>query len=165
MLLASEVDDETVAEISDIDSQLFDETYIWPKEAIEKNLKNIFKLTFVCKNDEELIGYIITSAHYDKEKKRNTIVIESIAVKSEYQNQGIGKNLLSKVIKKWNIGEDAFIVLLVNKDNVQARKFYESLGFEACEDYSIADYDDDITMGVKQSVLMEFLNKKAQSKR
>jgi len=89
---------------------------------------------FVGEMDEKLIGFVhvlvrdtpvfpvIIPQHY--------AVIDEIAVKSEFQNHGIGKMLMEKA-QEWATANGAlFIELNVYKFNKNAISFYERLGFQ-----------------------------------
>jgi ribosomal protein S18 acetylase RimI-like enzyme len=89
---------------------------------------------FVVEMDEKLIGFvhvlvrdtpvfpIIIPQHY--------AVIDGIAVKSEFQNHGIGKILMEKA-QEWATTNGAeFIELNVYEFNRNAISFYERLGYQ-----------------------------------
>jgi ribosomal protein S18 acetylase RimI-like enzyme len=89
---------------------------------------------FVVEMDEKLIGFvhvlvrdtpvfpIIISQHH--------AVIDGIAVKSDFQNHGIGKMLMEKA-QEWAMTNGAvFIELNVYEFNQNAISFYERLGYQ-----------------------------------
>jgi diamine N-acetyltransferase len=89
---------------------------------------------FVVEMDEKLIGFvhvlvrdtpvfpIIISQHY--------AVIDGIAVKSEFQNHGIGKILMERAQEWATTNGAAFIELNVYEFNRSGISFYERLGYQ-----------------------------------
>lgn len=71
----------------------------------------------------KIIGYIICSI-----KNNDTLHIHRIAVKEKYQKNGIGTELIERIIKNSN-NIMKYIILKVRKDNIAAQKFYEKHGF------------------------------------
>jgi len=89
---------------------------------------------FVVEMDDQLIGFVhvllrdtpdlpvIVPQHY--------AVIDGIAVKSEFQNHGIGK-MLMETAREWASANGAvFIELNVYEFNKNAISFYERLGYQ-----------------------------------
>ena len=56
------------------------------------------------------------------------MTIEAIGVDSNYQNKGIGKQLMDYVISIAKEQGCNTVALTVNKENITAIKFYEKLG-------------------------------------
>jgi len=89
---------------------------------------------FVAEMDEKLIGFVhvlvrdtpvfpvIIPQHY--------AVIDGIAVKSEFQNHGIGKMLMEKAQEWATTNSAVFIELNVYEFNKNAISFYERLGYQ-----------------------------------
>ncbi len=89
---------------------------------------------FVVEMDEKLIGFVhvlvrdtpvfpvIIPQHY--------AVIDGIAVKSEFQNHGIGKMLMEKAQEWAKTNGAVFIELNVYEFNKNAISFYERLGYQ-----------------------------------
>jgi diamine N-acetyltransferase len=88
---------------------------------------------FVAEVDEELVGFIhilvrdtpvfpvLIQQHY--------AVIDGIAIKSEFQNQGLGRILMEKA-QEWAVIKGAeYIELNVYEFNENAISFYERLGY------------------------------------
>ena len=61
------------------------------------------------------------------------IFISIIAVSKSYRSQGLGKQLMANVVE---LISDKFnsISLEVSKDNISAKRLYESFGFKIVED-------------------------------
>ena len=89
---------------------------------------------FVVEMDQKLIGFVhvlvrdtpvfpvIIPQHY--------AVIDGIAVKSEFQNHGIGKMLMEKAQEWATTNAAVFIELNVYEFNKNAISFYERLGYQ-----------------------------------
>lgn len=88
----------------------------------------------VAEIDENLVGFVHivlrdTPAH-PIFKPRNYVVVESIGVSSEYQNQGMGR-MLMEAVHVWAAEKGATsIELNVYEFNHKAINFYQRLGYE-----------------------------------
>ena len=63
--------------------------------------------------------------------------VNSLAVKDNYRNQGIGKKLFSRVKNKAKQNNCSLLNLTVRADNVTAIKFYENQGFKILKQINI----------------------------
>jgi ribosomal protein S18 acetylase RimI-like enzyme len=79
--------------------------------------------TQIIKYKEQEIGYIAI-----KETGKE-IYIENLLIVEEFQNLGIGKEIMEKVIEKAS-SEKKLMRLQVFKINSNAQRFYQKLGFE-----------------------------------
>lgn len=68
----------------------------------------------------EIISHDIISSNY--------YYIDDVCVRKEYRNQGVGKSLLMNLIKKAD-ENDYGIMLTVYRDNIIAKRLYDSVGF------------------------------------
>lgn len=89
-------------------------------------VKNFPKYNFVCKQDNEIVGYLLGCPNFLDEKP-DEIILMSIAVSEEHRNKGIAKNLIKLFLKE--VGKKRCI-LQVRESN-KAIKLYESLGFKS----------------------------------
>jgi len=78
-------------------------------------------------DDKDLVGIIrvVGDGH-------SIIYIQDIVVSPDYQRQGIGKNLLERVLDKY---KHVYQKILLTMNEEKTVKFYESVGFEA--DYNL----------------------------
>lgn len=86
-------------------------------------------VTFGAFEEAELVG-IVTVVKESKIKLSHRANIASMYVLPQYRKRGIGRNLMIEALR--NIKERAIIeqvYLSVSKDNIQANKLYNSLGF------------------------------------
>jgi len=99
------------------------------KEAITKISKNLEKFPFIVNNEKEVSGFLI----YDLKKSKCNILW--MAVRKSNQRKGIGKRLISelvKICKKNNISKIHVDTLADTEDYGPykiTRKFYLSQGF------------------------------------
>lgn len=96
----------------------------WTKENFEKELQLKFSHFFVCKEKENVLGYIV---FWSIGEEGN---IMNIAVKKEYRGIGIGKMLLNYIIEFSRERNIKQIFLEVREKNLIAKKLYRSLGFK-----------------------------------
>ncbi|MDR2790761.1 MAG: ribosomal protein S18-alanine N-acetyltransferase [Campylobacteraceae bacterium] len=80
---------------------------------------------FISKIDDKIAGYILLLTRKKSSKAR----IYSIAVKKEFQQQGIGKKLLEESFAWTKKSGKKAVSLEVNAANFSAVKLYEKAGF------------------------------------
>lgn len=104
------------------------ERELYPQPWSEKDFEEILAQEpfwfWVAKKENEIVGYLVCQVVGEEAELHN------IAVAKAHQRQGIGKQLLQKLIgdlKQKNISE---IYLMVRASNLPAQKLYASLGFE-----------------------------------
>ena len=113
-------------------------------EILEKDIINLYtdvKWTSYLKDIPSLIKGIKSSFYYitayDKEKLvgfirvigdgETIIYIQDILVLNEYQNQGIGTNLIEKVLNKF---ENVRQIVLITDDTLGTNNFYKKIGLK-----------------------------------
>jgi len=87
---------------------------------------------YFCHLDGHLVAYFkINQAGAQSEfQKDNGLELERIYVISEYQKQGIGKQLLDYVLKLAKSRKMSYVWLGVWQENLRAIRFYEQNGFQ-----------------------------------
>jgi len=107
-----------------MESKIFSDP--WTKKMIKNEFNS--KLTLVLgmfnKNNKELVGYSFLFNIYDE------IHINNIAVKTNYQNKGLGKKLLDYIIKYSKRNKFRLITLEVRPSNSTAVNLYSKSGFK-----------------------------------
>ncbi len=93
------------------------------REGIDTFLKRNPNTNFVCRNDDELIGAIL-SGH----DGRRGYIYHAV-VKSNYRRLGIGKKLVKEVITALELEGINKVALVVFCNNQKGNAFWESLGF------------------------------------
>ena len=83
--------------------------------------------TKIIEQNGKEVGYIVLKETIDE------IYIENLLIENEFQNLGIGKAIMEKIIERAN-SEEKLIRLQVFKINIKAQKFYQNLGFEKNSD-------------------------------
>lgn len=97
----------------------------WSRDYLALNIKLFGKLClfYVAKLKGSVVGYIVCWL------SEETAHIHNISVKKEYQNHGVGSQLLMFLfdeLKKRNVKN---VVLEVRVSNIRAIKLYEKFGF------------------------------------
>ena len=118
-------------EINNLSADLFLELYTsvgWEppcKEQIERALRNTIA-TFVAYEADTPVGMVRLIGD-----GAMSFYIKDFAVIPEYQSKGVGKFLIENIEKyiKESVGDWAVSLELIS--TIEARKFYEKMGFEA----------------------------------
>ncbi|MHA1270424.1 MAG: GNAT family N-acetyltransferase [Candidatus Helarchaeota archaeon] len=104
-----------------------------------KSLYNIFHRNypdlFLVAEDpttSEIIGFILVSIT-KKFEAQDTGLVYAIAIDPNYQNKGIGKELIKKLTENLIKRDISSLYLHVKETNNKAIKFYSSLGFKTLE--------------------------------
>lgn len=109
-------------------------------------IKNNVKILVIEKNDE-IVGFASLCPSRDADTHPQTCgEISAIYLHPNVWHQGLGKQLCQKVfveLKKMGFNE---VILWVLKENNQARRFYESLGFISTEKTKAEKYNENITL-------------------
>jgi ribosomal protein S18 acetylase RimI-like enzyme len=79
----------------------------------------------LAEEKEQLVGFASYELHFENNKETR---LHKIYVLPEIQGKGVGKKLLSEIIKIAQRNNDQRISLTVNRTN-EALKFYQKLGF------------------------------------
>lgn len=72
---------------------------------------------------KQIVGFMVLS------EKNNEIYIENLLIDRQFQNSGVGTEVMQRMIQK-SISEKKSIRLQVFKINTKAQKFYQDLEFE-----------------------------------
>jgi ribosomal-protein-alanine N-acetyltransferase len=112
------------ARCAELEAQLFEGDDPWPERAFLAELaaKHIHYLA--ARTEDKLVGYAGISRLGRKQPYEYEI--HTIGVDPAYQGQGIGRQLVTKLIE---IADGGVIFLEVRTDNEVAIALYESLGF------------------------------------
>jgi ribosomal protein S18 acetylase RimI-like enzyme len=122
--LTQDIVSERTSELIDIDKVIVDDE-TWGYENFIMNLCGKWDNSYVLFINNEIAGYIVCSI-----KNKQTLHIHRLAVKKDYQKMGVGTHLINEVTK--NIDKNIEnITLMVHKDNMRAKKFYEKNKFDS----------------------------------
>lgn len=96
----------------------------WGKNNYIAELKRPDALLFVAKDKDQVIGFVSA--------RLITKIVEvlNIAVMPQYRKRGIGNLLLNKVLDITRLDNCESCWLEVRESNLEARKFYQSNGFD-----------------------------------
>ena len=112
---------ENVSDVYKVELTAF--SHPWSKKAFLDELVNPLAKYFVLYKDEKVVGYaglwhIVDEGH-----------ITNIAIKKDYQGQGLSNYLLKEMIKYKNENSLTFLTLEVRESNIVAQKLYEKYNF------------------------------------
>ena len=103
-----------------------------------KSLNFYFKIgkIFIAKDKENVVGLIVCKTEQYWEGP--VIIIEDLAVKEEYKEQGIGKNLITKIEDYAKQNKIKRILFKTHKKS-SAVDFYKKLGYK--QNKNILDFE------------------------
>lgn len=114
---------ENIGELIEIDSAIkIDER--WKNENFLIELYGKWDNSYVALRENTITGFIICSI-----KNETTLHIHRFSVREEFQNMGVGTQLITAVINSANIKINR-ITLKVKVDNIRAHNFYDRFGFK-----------------------------------
>lgn len=73
--------------------------------------------------------YYATDLHIEDETQKGEYYIDTIAVKSNEQGNGVGSQMLQHLINEYVTNKKQTLGLLVNENNPNAKKLYLKMGF------------------------------------
>lgn len=95
----------------------------WSLNTLRQEFEHAFSRIFVCRKNDEVIGYICAWQVADE------IHLLKIAVAGKWRRKGLGSALLKKLIALARESGVSLVYLEVRDSNVAAIKFYEKHGF------------------------------------
>jgi len=118
----------------------FDKTFEIKKSSIRPYVEKIWGWSESYQREIHKQNFIVSDTNlieYNKQKvgfivmteTDNEIYIENLLIEKEFQNLGIGKEVMNRIIERAN-SEKKTIRLKVFSINIKAQKFYINLGFE-----------------------------------
>ncbi|MFO7883158.1 MAG: GNAT family N-acetyltransferase [Kosmotogaceae bacterium] len=85
---------------------------------------------YAAKVNDRFVGYVSAAKIPKPDNRKCTIYIDELWVARKHRNKGIAKKLLVKVLEEAKHIKAWKVRLVVNHDNIAARKLYRSLGFD-----------------------------------
>lgn len=111
---------ETVHGVAELAKECF--TTPWSENIYRRELDNPQAITFVCRAENRVIGFINCQYVLDE------LTLNTLAVSEEYRRKGIARTLW-KLAAEMVEGVCSICYLEVRESNLAARTLYESLGF------------------------------------
>lgn len=96
----------------------------WHEKIFEMELKKPRTLHSVCKNNNKVVGYLVSWMLYDE------IHILNVAVHPDCRRNGIAKKLIDYTITHFANKGAITVILEVRTSNKAAQNLYEKLGFK-----------------------------------
>jgi len=132
-----------MAEVLDIESQGFE--FPWCEEDFIRCLRQRNCIGMVAEQDDRVVGFMIYELH------KTRLHLLNFAVSSEGRRQGVGSQMLNKLIAKLSTQRRTRILLEVRETNLSAQLFFRTLGFRAVS--VLRDFYDDTT---EDAYLMQY---------
>jgi len=115
----------------------------WSKNAFLNEINKLYSLIKVAVLGDTIIGYICVNYIIDEGH------ILNLAVHPDFRRQGIATKLLEDALNELKEIECRYLYLEVRVSNLEAKKFYECLGFKVMgtrKDYYTYPIEDAVTM-------------------
>lgn len=101
--------------------------YPWCEEEFLRVLRQRNCIGMVAEQGERIVGFMIYELH------RNRIHVLDFAVHPDFRRQGVGRQMIAKLVGKLSHQRRNRIALLIRETNVPAQHFYKMMGFRAVE--------------------------------
>lgn len=99
----------------------------WCEEEFLRVLRQRNCIGMVAEQGERIVGFMIYELH------RNRIHVLDFATHPDFRRQGVGRQMIAKLVGKLSSQRRNRIALLVRETNVAAQFFYKMMGFRAVE--------------------------------
>lgn len=133
----------------------------WSEELFKAEFQNRVGIVYGARVGGKLVGFLV--AHFILDEFH----ILNFGVRKDFRGNGIGRALISQVLREMHSESARWATLEVRKSNLIARGLYESLGFSETgirERYYPDDNEDGVVMSLNiQQFVMEGDNEKAGS--
>jgi predicted N-acetyltransferase YhbS len=91
----------------------------------------------VAECDGDVVGLIAVTTRRQFQRAGNLITIDTLVVDEQNRSQGIGQQLVGVAVEAARRSNAQAIELVSNLRRVDARRFYERLGFEVTANYFV----------------------------
>jgi ribosomal-protein-alanine N-acetyltransferase len=99
----------------------------WCEEEFLRVLRQRNCIGMVAEQGERIVGFMIYELH------RNRIHVLDFAVHADFRRQGVGRQMIAKLVGKLSAQRRNRIALMIRETNVPAQHFYKATGFRAVE--------------------------------
>jgi ribosomal protein S18 acetylase RimI-like enzyme len=100
------------------------------RRAVEEEVKNKNRVSFVAELDSKVVGFLITYILYGGFGLEKSAWIGLFGVDPKYMGQGIGKKMAQKVFKEFKKMDVRNVYSSVKWDSTDLLSFFKSLGFD-----------------------------------
>ena len=101
--------------------------YPWCEDEFLRVLRQRNCIGMVAEQGDRIVGFMIYELH------RNRIHVLDFATHPDFRRQGVGRQMIAKLVGKLSPQRRNRIALLVRETNVVAQFFYKTMGFRAVE--------------------------------
>jgi len=105
------------------------ESSIGRQDLVTINMGGPLDFSFICEVDRTIVGFVLARLEYLGIPFVQICCINAIAVKREYQRQGIGSQLLNKVLDLCYAEGISKARAFIDKDDFELESFFKELGF------------------------------------
>ncbi len=130
-------------EVLDIENSSFE--FPWTEEDFIRCLRQRNCIGMVAEYDERVVGFMIYELH------KNQLHILNFAVHEDFQQRGIGRQMVGKLVTKLSFQRRNRILLEIRETNLSAQLFFKRMGFRAVS--VLRDFYDDTT---EDAYLMQY---------
>jgi ribosomal-protein-alanine N-acetyltransferase len=139
-----------MAEVLDIEGEGFE--FPWSEDDFIRCLRQRNCIGMVAEHADRVVGFMIYELH------KTRLHLLNFAVARDFRRQGVGVQMLSKLIAKLSSQRRTRIVLEVRETNLPAQLFFRNLGFRAVS--VLRDFYDDTT---EDAYLMQYRYRSVES--
>ncbi len=112
-----------MAEVLDIEDESFE--FPWLEEDFVRCLRQRNCIGMVAEHEDRVVGFMIYELY------KNRVHVLNFAVAADYRRQGVGSQMVAKLIAKLSSGRRSRVVLEVRETNLPAQLFFRENGFRA----------------------------------
>jgi len=105
------------------------------KQTFENFVNSEDGVIMLAERSNKVIGILVGSYHLDIDWEGRIAKIDALIVDEAYRKKGIGKKLAQRFITMAKRKQCKAVKSRVNRENVVAQKFHESLGFTEANTY------------------------------
>lgn len=112
-----------MSEVLDIETESFE--FPWSEEDFIRCLQQRNCIGMVAEHDDRIVGFMIYELH------KTRLHILNFAVASAFRRQGVGLQMVEKLVSKLSQQRRTRILLEVRETNLAAQLFFKNVGFKA----------------------------------
>jgi ribosomal-protein-alanine N-acetyltransferase len=139
-----------MAEVLEIENEGFE--FPWCEDDFIRCLRQRNCIGMVAEMNDRVVGFMIYELH------KTRLHLLNFAVARQYRRQGVGDQMLAKLVAKLSSQRRTRILLEVRETNLAAQLFFRKLGFRAVS--VLRDFYEDTT---EDAYLMQYRYRPAES--